>query len=260
MRTTLFLALSALVIGCGGSSKKDSTTPTAETPAETPGAPAGDGAAPVAEKPAEPPPPPTEPAEVGPDIYKVALENESVRVFEVTFAPGAKIGMHKHPDHAFYVITGGKLKITGEDGKVQDFDLKAGTGAFLPAQSHSAENVGTTEIKLAVIEMRKKGSGPAPAGADPLKAAKGNYKKVFEDEHLRILEVTIKKGAKVKPHAHPDHTAFVLSAGKLKVMPAGADAMEMDMTPGQAIFIPASVHGAQNTGKTPVKAAIFEVK
>jgi len=35
------------------------------------------------------------PEEVSPDVYKVLLENEDVKVLEVTFAPGQSDNMHQ---------------------------------------------------------------------------------------------------------------------------------------------------------------------
>ena len=37
-----------------------------------------------------------DPVTVGPDIYKCPFENAHTRLCEVTFKPGAKIGMHAH--------------------------------------------------------------------------------------------------------------------------------------------------------------------
>ena len=96
-----------------------------------------------------------DPATVGPQVYKQVLDNERVRVFEVTFKPGAKIDTHSHPDHVAYVIGGGKLEITGKDGKTDKFDLKKGQAVFLPAQSHSARNTGKSTTKLVVVEIKK---------------------------------------------------------------------------------------------------------
>lgn len=96
-----------------------------------------------------------DPAKVGPDIYKCTLDNERVRVCEVTFKPGAKIAKHSHPDHVAFVIRGGKLRITGDDGKTQDIDLKPGQAHWLTAQSHSAENVGKTRVRLVVVELKE---------------------------------------------------------------------------------------------------------
>lgn len=100
-----------------------------------------------------------DPLEVGADIYSLKFENERVRVMEINFAPGAKIAMHSHPDHMVYVLTDGKLVLTHPDGTTADFEAKAGDVVWINAESHSAENVGTTEVKGVVIEFKE----PAPA-------------------------------------------------------------------------------------------------
>jgi len=98
-----------------------------------------------------------DPLKIDPDIYTLALENEKVRVFTVTFKPGAKIGRHSHPDHVVYVIKPGKLKISRSETDSKDYELKTGESMFIPAETHWAENVGDTEIQLVVVEL--KGSG-----------------------------------------------------------------------------------------------------
>ena len=96
-----------------------------------------------------------DPATVGPQIYKQVLDNERVRVFEVTFKPGATIDTHSHPDHVAYVLSGGKLEITGKDGKTDVYDLKKGQAVFLPAQSHKARNASKSTTRLVVVERKK---------------------------------------------------------------------------------------------------------
>lgn len=95
-----------------------------------------------------------DPLAVGGDVYKKVFENDKVRVMEVTFAPGAKIGMHTHPDHFAYVITGGKLRITNDAGKTMDADLAVGQVMWIDAESHKAENPGTTAVKVLVTELK----------------------------------------------------------------------------------------------------------
>lgn len=100
-----------------------------------------------------------DPIATGPTIYSPLLDNPRVRLMQAEFAPGASIGLHKHPDHAVYVLAGGTLHITGADGKMQVFDLKQGETVWLPAQSHSAVNPGKTTVRVLVIEL--KGAAPA---------------------------------------------------------------------------------------------------
>ena len=95
-----------------------------------------------------------DPVTVGPDIYKCTFENEHTRLCEVTFKPGAKIGMHAHPDHLVYVLSPGKLRITPAGGEPQEAELKAGGTLWIPAVTHQAENTGGTEVKAIVVEYK----------------------------------------------------------------------------------------------------------
>ncbi|MBI3550559.1 MAG: cupin domain-containing protein [Elusimicrobia bacterium] len=108
-----------------------------------------------------------DPVDVGPDVYKKVFENEKVRVFEVTFKPGGKIGMHSHPDHFAYAITDGSLKITNESGKTMDANVKAGDVMWINAESHKAENAGAGEVKLLVTELKGSKTKAKKAPAKP---------------------------------------------------------------------------------------------
>jgi quercetin dioxygenase-like cupin family protein len=87
-------------------------------------------------------------------MIKTELENERVKVFDVTFQPGEKAAMHHHPDHVVYVLKGGQLKVT-VDGKPDIIDFETGKTLFLKEQSHEVENVGQTTVDLLVVELKK---------------------------------------------------------------------------------------------------------
>jgi quercetin dioxygenase-like cupin family protein len=97
-----------------------------------------------------------DPAVVAKDVYKLLLENDRVRVFDVKFAPGQKAPMHIHPDHVVYVLDDATVRITGPDGKSQDVPIKAGQTLFLPAGPHAVENIGKTAAHNLVVELKAK--------------------------------------------------------------------------------------------------------
>lgn len=95
-----------------------------------------------------------DPMIVASDVYKQIMENDRVRVLEMTFKPKDKLVMHHHPDHLIYVLKGGKIKINSE-GKSNVLDLKENQAIFLEAQNHEAENIGDTTLDLLVVELKK---------------------------------------------------------------------------------------------------------
>jgi beta-alanine degradation protein BauB len=96
----------------------------------------------------------SDPLDVASNVYKLKMENDRVRVFDVIFRVGEKAVMHHHPDHVVYVIEGGKMKLTS-GGKTDILDLKDGDAIFLNAQSHEAENIGQSTLELLVVELKK---------------------------------------------------------------------------------------------------------
>ena len=99
-----------------------------------------------------------DPLEVAPGMYSLIFQNDRVRVMQVVFKPGEKIAKHSHPDHFVYVLEGGKVKISHPDGTSMDADFKVGQVVWIPAETHWAENLGTTQVKLLVTELKEKAS------------------------------------------------------------------------------------------------------
>lgn len=117
-----------------------------------------------------------DPIATGPNIYKMVFENERVRLLEVTFQPGDSIGIHSHPDHAVYTLMPGSLAIYEVGGKPMEITMKAGDAAFLPAQAHSAKNIGKTAMKVLVVELKE----PTMMKKDMEKEMKQEMKKEME--------------------------------------------------------------------------------
>ena len=95
------------------------------------------------------------PEKVSPDIYKVLLDNEHVKVLEVTFAPGQSDGMHEHYAMTAYVIEGGKAQITLPDGTVSERDIPSGATMHNPTiTKHQVKNIGNNTMKILLVEQK----------------------------------------------------------------------------------------------------------
>lgn len=96
-----------------------------------------------------------DPLKAAPNVYKkVLLENDQVRVIQIEFAPGETAAWHQHPDHILYVLSDGKVEITDKGKPANVVEMKAGQALFMPAVTHMAKNVGTTTVKLLVMELK----------------------------------------------------------------------------------------------------------
>ncbi len=93
-------------------------------------------------------------AVVNPKTIHVTLDNEHVRFFEATIPPGWKENRHSHPTSIVYIIEGGKVLNHAADGKTSETTYTAGMTAYRDPLTHWAENIGTTTIKLIVVELK----------------------------------------------------------------------------------------------------------
>ncbi len=92
---------------------------------------------------------------VGPEDVTVKFANDSVRVMEVVLPPGLKEKPHTHPPYVTYVVTGGRVRIHAADGTTRDSELKAGDAFFSNRVTHWAEVIGSSTIRVLLVEIRR---------------------------------------------------------------------------------------------------------
>jgi hypothetical protein len=98
-----------------------------------------------------------DPATVMPRAYRVAFENDKLRVLEFTGRPGMGIcgqGMHSHPAHLTVVLSDWKGRATTPDGTVRDHERKLGDVFWSEAETHKNENTGKTNSRVLIIELK----------------------------------------------------------------------------------------------------------
>ena len=85
----------------------------------------------------------------------VKVDNDRVRVMEATLEPGAKEQMHSHPAYVIYVVAGGKVRNHPASGPATEVDYQPGNTYYREPLTHWAENIGTTTIRLVLVELKK---------------------------------------------------------------------------------------------------------
>ena len=95
---------------------------------------------------------------------------------------------------------------------------------------------------------------------EPSKAAPGIYKTIFENDRVRVHEVTIKAGEKVPSHSHPDHFAYAKGDCKLTMTNADGKVVEAALKSGEVAWIAAVTHSAVNSGSTDCHVLVVDVK
>jgi hypothetical protein len=98
-----------------------------------------------------------DPAKVMPKAYRVALENDKVRVLEFTGRPGMGVcgeGMHSHPAHLTVVLSDWQGRASTPDGPVRERSRKAGEVFWSEAETHKVENAGKTNSRVLIVELK----------------------------------------------------------------------------------------------------------
>ena len=71
---------------------------------------------------------------------------------------------------------------------------------------------------------------------DAIVVAPHNYKTIFENERVRLLEYKGKSGDKTAMHAHPDLVAYAMSPAKIKFTLPDGQEMDAELKTGDTMF------------------------
>jgi quercetin dioxygenase-like cupin family protein len=108
----------------------------------------------------------SDPVESNPSLYSVVFENERVRVLEYRDQPGDRTTPHAHPDSVMVTLSGFDRRLSMGD-QTRDVSLEAGHAAWLPAQTHAGENIGTSETHVMFVELKEPALSPGEAALGP---------------------------------------------------------------------------------------------
>jgi quercetin dioxygenase-like cupin family protein len=92
---------------------------------------------------------------ISPNLYKKLADTLNIRMLTGTYKPGDSSIMHAHPDFALYILDGGTVEVTAENGSKQNIEFKKDMAVVLPSQTHSAKNIGKTTLRLVVVEVNR---------------------------------------------------------------------------------------------------------
>ena len=94
------------------------------------------------------------PENASPDVYKVLHETDDFIILEVIFEPGQGDNLHTHSDMFYYVVEGGQMQVTNEEGEVFTAELKSGDFQIQGSTTHQVTNIGTTRARIIAVEEK----------------------------------------------------------------------------------------------------------
>jgi uncharacterized RmlC-like cupin family protein len=196
------------------------------------------------------------------------VENATVRILNAVDKPHAPTPLHKHDfNRVMIYLDDGDQDITAE-GKVEHHHWKAGDVMWSPVgPMHVSENVGTANLRIVEIEIRK----PAPAAQpkrdpklDPLAIDRAHNTLLFENDQVRVFRNKLAAGAREKWHEHigAGRAVVALKPVSSRLESANGDVSPMNAAPGDVFWWDGVVkkHRGANIGSRESEMVIVEVK
>ena len=199
-----------------------------------------------------------DPVATNPTIYHVMIDNPTVRVLRVTVAPGQKSVLHEHPDNAVVLLTDGKIRFTGPDGKSQDVDSKAHDALWSPAGKHFGENNGSGPIDAVIVELK---GNNAPTATLPGSRPDTTLTQLFDNARVRAVRATLGPAFHEDPGTTHDFDQVVITLTPSDISLNVNGKTTTSWKPGDAEFIGRGVkHESKNMGQKPVDVIILAIK
>jgi len=86
--------------------------------------------------------------------YKVVLENQYVRVYDIRFPAGTSEPLHSHHDRVVVCLSGAELEHELPDGRRETSSLKTGEIVWRKAATHIGHNLGKTDLWVIAVEPK----------------------------------------------------------------------------------------------------------
>jgi beta-alanine degradation protein BauB len=199
-----------------------------------------------------------DPITSNPKVYHLVFENDTVRVLHVIVPPGGKTVIHEHPDNAVVVLKAGKMKFTGEDGKSQEVEMKAGDGMWSPAGKHRGENTGTGPIEAVIVELK---GNKAPTATIPTSRADVTIAPAFDNPRATGIKATLQPNFHEAPGTTHEFDQVVVALAPADISLNVEGKTKTSWKTGDVMFIGrGQKHESKNTGGKPADVFIVAIK
>ena len=94
---------------------------------------------------------------------------------------------------------------------------------------------------------------------DPAVTNADNYKVIFENDRVRVLEYADQPGDRTTMHGHPDSVMYTLSSFRRRLV-LGESHRDVELEAGSVNWLSAQQHLGENIGDTPTHALFVELK
>ena len=153
---------------------------------------------------------------IAPNVYKLAFENERIRVLSFTTEPGQKWPLHSHPDSVAISLSEYSVRNIIPGQAPAERHSKLGDLRWIPATAHMGENMGSTEMRGLIVELKD----PAIAMSAEQKAALASFQAMLDglgkrDKAAMMAQLLPGGGAILMRNGKPAQMTFEVLTDRL---------------------------------------------
>jgi quercetin dioxygenase-like cupin family protein len=206
--------------------------------------------------------------------HHLVLENDYVRVFDVTVVPKASTLIHRHDNDYLFVTLGDSNLINARVGeKPAALQLKDGDVRFTPGHfAHAAINNADRPFHNITIELLKPPTNVKtctescdvnPECADRASTSCVSGKKLISSDQWSVSLVTMPPSSRIEKHTHiAPHLVVPISNLDLASVSSAGDmgaSIGIKRAPGEINWVSAGVtHVLYNNGSHPARFVVLE--
>jgi quercetin dioxygenase-like cupin family protein len=199
---------------------------------------------------------------VAPDRHKVLIDNDMIRILDVTLPPGSQEPAHSHVWPAILVLDTPR---PGAPPQVRNFESRWQEPRALDQGGNSGRNpVHYLEIDLKKGDCVAVKNPPLPP-TDGVVIHDPTIKVPFENEYVRVLEIEVRPGESEPPHTHTWPSVvyyYRLPTSRRGTADSKPPVDRPELTKQQVTFedFAQPVHTLMNTGTYLYQAHRIEIK
>jgi quercetin dioxygenase-like cupin family protein len=194
----------------------------------------------------------------------VPVENDQVRVVDVTVQPREKTRLHEHKmNRVMIYLDKGSQHFEYQGKGSADLSWRAGEPKWSPAAGmHTAEITSDTPIRIIEIELKKPAGARSPVSSlDPVRIDAKHYRTEIENDQVRVVRVKIAPGETAPMHEHSlNRVTVYLTPQDFRVTGADGKVATAVHKAGDVSWGAPSKHSEMNAGKQPFEVLMVELK
>jgi len=204
--------------------------------------------------------------------HHLVLQNEEVRVFNVTVAPRSSTLVHRHNyDYLFVALGDADVVSTRPGEKPVPLRLRDGEVRFTPGNfAHAALNEGELPFHNTTIELLKPSTNvktctesciARSACADPTSTSCPSSEKRISSDQWTVSLVTMPPSSRLEKHTHATPHLVVPVSDLDLIQQAGTGSGAIRRAPGEIGWVPAGVtHTLVNNSPRTARFVTLEFK